>query len=134
MCGIFKVFIFLAMTMVIVGWNVVVVGVLGWWFGKCSFACLGRHFPKDVACLLFYIVYVIQKPLMGPIRVNYCYVNLSFYVRWKKPLTSSQVGNIILFCQLCELKKNHLWAHKCVISFPFHCCISWKTICGLTNV
>lgn len=34
-------------------------------------------FPKDVACFFVVIVYVIQKPLMGPISVNYCYVNLS---------------------------------------------------------
>ncbi len=79
-----------------------------------------------------------------------CEILLCFitYVNGKKPFMNPQVGSIILFCHLCELKKNHLRICMCVISFfynvvwvgkitffflSFHVWVE-KITCKLTNV
>jgi hypothetical protein len=60
-----------------------------------------------------------------------CFVT---YVSKKKSFPNSQMGNIILLCHLCELKKNHLRANKRACHLLSYFAWVKKTNCGLSNV
>jgi len=111
--------------------------VLWWWWwslqwliGKCVSSCFGHHFLKDV-CPFTLIVYMIQKTLIGLQGWNI--IMLHYLCELKKKFVSPHVKNIILFCSFMWIEKNHLWTHKCAISFFF---LVWvkKTKCAISII
>jgi hypothetical protein len=77
------------------------------------FSYFGHHFPKNVIVCPFFRLFMWFL-WNCKFEILLCFIT---YVNGKKPFMNPQVGSIILFCHLCELKKNHLWICMCVISF-----------------
>ncbi len=112
------------------------IGVLWWWWwslqwliGKCVSSCFGHHFLKDV-CPFTLIVYMIQKTLIGLKGWNI--IMCHYLCELKKKFVSPHVRNIILFCSFLWIEKNHLWTHKCAISFFSFLVWVKKTKCAIS--